>query len=695
MLKLCKRHFLLFCFFSVLCAFPLKAQETSKFEVVADSNLTPTASYSRAEQIINAILEQLHYRKTKFSDSLSSEIFDRYLEMLDYNRVYFYDQDIAFFEKYRIVLDDNLKLGILNPPYEIFKVFKNRLIEREKWVQKRLKEPFDFSINETYYFKRENKPWPRSKKEMDEVWRKMLKNQALNLKLTGKDEKDITDILSKRYKNQLRRILQYNREDVFRLYVNAVTISIDPHTSYFSPMDSDNFKISMSLSFEGIGARLQSENEYTLVHDIIPGGPAFKSKKLKKGDKIIGVGEGKAGNIKDVVGWRLDDVVKLIRGKKGTTVRLQIIPENSGADELPSVISIVRDKVKLEEQAAKKKVLSFDYQGKHLKIGVISIPTFYLDFEAYRKGDLNYKSTNRDVKKLLSELQKEKVQGIIIDLRNNGGGSLEEAIQLTGLFIPEGPVVQVKKSNGLIAIHEDDDPSVAYDGPLAVLVNRYSASASEIFAAALQDYHRALIVGEQTYGKGTVQNLIDLNNYLRFGNQRYGQLKLTIAKFYRISGESTQQKGVFPDIQLPTPVNHDEFGEDAEKSALPWDKIETAQFTSYPKVPLKMISSLQKKHDNRIMQDDSFKLYLEEIDQIKKEDTKTEVSLKESVRKEQREKLKKLRESQKELDHDMENEDEQKANKKDENDEEEENNTKPDVLLNETSKILADMIAMR
>ncbi len=687
MLKLRHRLFFAVAIISVLFSADLMAQTTSKSASQSDSTITPTPAYSRAERMIAAILEQLHYRKIAFSDSLSSEIFDRFLELLDYNRVYFFDQDIARFEKYRVVLDDNLKLGILNPPYELFNLFKKRVEEREAWVQDRLKTPFDFTIDESYFFKREKKPWPRTQKEMDEVWRKMLKNQALNLKLSGKDEKGIVETLSNRFKNQLKRINQYNREDVFRLYVNAITTSIDPHTSYFSPMDSDNFKISMSLSFEGIGARLQTENDYTLVYDIIPGGPAFKSKKLKKGDKIIGVGQGKDGKIQDVIGWRLDEVVKLIRGKKGTTVQLQIIPEIGGPDAQPKIIRIVRDKVKLEEQAAKKKLITLNYNNKAYKIGIITIPTFYLDFEAYRRGDPNYKSTNRDVRKLLSELKQEQVQGIIIDLRNNGGGSLEEAIQLTGLFIPDGPVVQVKKSNGIINVHEDEDPDVVYDGPLAVLVNRYSASASEIFAAALQDYHRGLIIGEQTYGKGTVQNLVDLNHYLRFGDHRYGQLKLTIAKFYRISGESTQQKGVFPDIQLPSPVNHEEFGEDAEPSALPWDHIESALFQHYTKVPINLISSLQNKHNQRILKDDEFRLYLKEIDHLKKNEKKDEVTLMETKRKAERDALKALQSSQI-------NEPESETDKKEENDEKSENDTKPDILLDETTRILADMIAM-
>ncbi len=692
MLKQPRLLFFVFGLFFVLSSPQLQAQSYNRIEPKLDSSLTPTPAYSRAERIISAILEKLHYRKMSFSDSLSSEIFDRYLKLLDYNRMYFYDQDIAQFEKYRIVLDDNMKLGLLNPPYEIFSVFKERVREREAWVQNQLKTPFDYTRDESYFFKREKKPWPRSSKVMDELWRKMLKNQALNFKLSGKDEKGITQTLSDRFKNQLKRIEQYNREDVFRLFVNAITTSIDPHTAYFSPMDSDNFKISISLSFEGIGARLQTENDYTLVHDIIPGGPAFKSKKLNKGDKIIGVGQGKQGKLQDVIGWRLDEVVKLIRGPKGTTVRLQIIPGLDGPEALPKVINIVRGKVKLEEQAAKKKLITFDHKGRDMKIGVITIPTFYLDFEAYRRGDSNYKSTNRDVRNLIAKLKKQQVDGIIIDLRNNGGGSLEEAIQLTGLFIPEGPVVQVRKSNGIISIHEDDDPSVVYDGPLAVLVNRYSASASEIFAAALQDYHRGLIVGEQTFGKGTVQNLVDLNSYLRFGDHRYGQLKLTIAKFYRITGKSTQQKGVFPDIELPSPVNHENFGEDAEPSALPWDKIDPALYQSYQKVPLEMISHLQQKHDKRILLDEAFKLYLLEIDQLKKNEEKSQVSLLESKRKAERKALEKLRESQKEL---LNNKNgTPSSSTQDENNPDEKEN-EPDILLDETSKILADMIAMK
>jgi len=692
-----KNFFLSLIFLSLLLAgsaTELLARNSTKVDTTGP--VEPTGGYSRAEQISSFILEKLHYRDFSFNDSLSSEIFERYLKALDYNKSYFLESDVRQFSIHRLALDDDLRAGRLNAAYEIFNIYKNRVRERTKWAHERLlKHTFDFTIDERYQYKRDKMNWPKNRAELNDIWRKMLKNQALSLRLAGKKPDEITKTLIDRLNNQHRRIEQYNTEDVFRLFMNAVTTTIDPHTTYFSPMDSDNFKISMSLSFEGIGARLQSENEYTMIYEVIPGGPAFKAKLLAKGDKIIGVGQGENGKIQDVIGWRLDDVVKLIRGPKGTIVKLQIIPAVGGPDAPSKIIKILRGKVKLEGQAAKKRVLSLNNRGKAYKVGVIDIPAFYLDFEAYQSGDPGYKSTSRDVTRLIKELKQEKVDGIIIDLRSNGGGSLEEAIKVTGLFIKSGPVVQVRHSNGNVNVNWDDDPGVIYNGPLGVLINRYSASASEIFAAAIQDYKRGLIIGEQSFGKGTVQNLLDLNSYLRFADQRFGHLKLTIAKFYRITGASTQRKGVMPDIQMPSPLSPEDSGEDTEPSALPWDVIKAANYKHTQQINGKLVSKLVAHHQKRLQSEPQLKAYIEQIEKIKENQDKNHVSLKESVRKHERDEIEKIRKKIKDLTNSSpENTgDKDKVAKKDVDAEEmhplaEEE----DILLNESGKILADLI---
>ncbi|ACF14723.1 carboxyl-terminal protease [Chloroherpeton thalassium ATCC 35110] len=685
--------FALLCLVSLSPVYPAIAQSSAQPDTTS-GDIEPSAGYSRAEQIISFILEKLHYREFSFNDSLSSEIFERYLKTLDYNKTYFLESDVRAFATHRLALDDDLRAGRLDAAYEIFNVYKDRVRQRIKWAQARIDERFDFTLDERYEYKREDMKWAATETELNEVWRKLLKNQALELKLSGKQPSEIAKILKDRLANQQRRIEQYNVEDVFRLFMNSVTASIDPHTNYFSPMDSDNFKINMSLSFEGIGARLQSENEYTMVYEIIPGGPAFKAKQLAKGDKIIGVGQGENGEIQDVIGWRLDDVVKLIRGPKGTIVKLQIIPAVGGPDAPSKVIKILRGKVKLEEQAAKKRVLSLNHNGKNYKIGVIDIPAFYLDFEAYHNGDPNYKSTSRDVERLISELKQEKVDGIIIDLRNNGGGSLEEAIKVTGLFIPYGPVVQVRRSDGAVDVNSDDDPDVAYDGPLGVLINRYSASASEIFAGAIQDYKRGLIIGEQSYGKGTVQNLLDLNSYIRFGDQRFGQIKLTIAKFYRITGASTQRKGVIPDLQMPSPIDPEDAGEDTEPSALPWDVIQAADYKLSQKINGQVVSKLIKTHNERLKTEPQLKAYIEEIEKIKENEDKNYVSLKESTRKKERDEIEQIRKKIKDL---MSKSPENASDKKPDSQSEDAEETvqaseEEDILLNESGEILADFI---
>lgn len=592
--------------------------------------------FSQENQIINTILSRYHYNKFQLGDSLSSVIFDRYIKSLDPSRSYFLKSDIDEFEAFRYKIDDFLKLGELNPAFTIFNRFKERLNERIDFVQNILTEEFDFTKDEYYQIDREDADWLIGANDANEIWRLRVKNDALNLKIAGKEWSAIQETLKKRYESYRKAVVQYNSEDVFQLYMNSYTEALDPHTNYFSPMTSENFNIDMSLSVEGIGAQLQNEDEYVKIAEIIPGGPAAKSGLLFADDKIVGVAQGIDGEMIDIIGWRVNDAVKLIRGEKGTTVRLSILSASDGVNALPKEITLVREKVKLEEQAAKKSMLELLKDGKPYRIGVITIPKFYSDFEAQQRGEKDYKSTTRDVKKILAELKEEKVDGVIIDLRNDGGGSLNEAIDLTGLFIKDGPVVQVKNSDGSIEVGEDPDPNIVYDGPLAVIVNRFSASASEIFAGAIQDYGRGLILGEQTYGKGTVQNLIDLNRLMPSSKDKLGQVKLTIGKYYRITGGSTQNLGVIPDILFPSAFDAHEFGESSEPSALPWDQIKSSQYQMFGDLKMNL-SKLKSLHEDRIKTDPEFDFLLEDIQLYKDSKSKKIISLKETIRRQEKE----------------------------------------------------------
>jgi carboxyl-terminal processing protease len=469
----------------------------------------------------------------------------------------------------------------------------------------------------------------------------MIKSQALSLKLAGKEQPEIEKMLKERYERFGKSIRQLNTEDVFSMYMNAVTESYDPHTNYLSPKAADLFKQQMSKSLEGIGAQLQTENDYTKVAKIIPGGPANKSDLIHVNDRITGIGQGATGEIVDVIGWRIDEVVKLIKGPKGTTVRLQILPAETGVTGPSKIITLVRDKIKLEDQLAKKKTINYNKDGKALKLGIITLPDFYMDFEAYQKGDPNYTSTSRDVQKLIKELQTEHVDGIVLDLRDNGGGSLTEAIDLTGLFIKNGPVVQVKNSADKIETLADENPSLIYNGPLVVLTNRFSASASEIFAGAIQDYHRGVIVGESSYGKGTVQTVIKLNRFINDPNNQVGELKITFQKFYRVTGSSTQHKGVTPDIPLPTALSPEQFGESSSPSALPWDEIRGTLYQKTPMISDKVISNLTKAYQGRLKTDISLQRFVSETEETSRSYKDTKVSLNEVTRKKEMEEAEK------------------------------------------------------
>ncbi|MEO7990710.1 MAG: carboxy terminal-processing peptidase [Chryseolinea sp.] len=606
----------------------------SGFSVSDTTHLKPKSVYGKEAKAVVAILDNNHYRKLNLNDSLSSVILDQYFKSLDNNKTYFIASDLAGFEKYRLQIDNLTRAENVTPAYEIYAVFHSRFEQRMDYViHKLIPQQFDYTVNEVYQSDRDKEPWSKDESELNDVWRKIVKSQALSLKLAGKSEAKIDSMLTERYQRLRKSLSQYNTEDVFSMYMNTITEAYDPHTNYFSPKAADLFKQSMSLSLEGIGARLQTENDYTKVAEIIVGGPADKSDLIHANDRIIGVGQGETGEIVDVIGWRIDEVVKLIKGPKGTKVRLQIFPSETGIAGPSQLITIVRDKVKLEDQQATKKMIQYQENGKLMKLGVITLPTFYMDFEEYQKGNPNYTSTTRDVKRLIHELQAEKMDGLVLDLRDNGGGSLAEAIDLTGLFIKDGPVVQVKTSGNKIEVGSDDDATIAYSGPLVIMTNRFSASASEIFAGAIQDYHRGVIVGESTYGKGTVQTVIDLNRYIPGQQGEVGQLKLTFQKFYRVTGSSTQHKGVTPDILLPSALDAEQFGESSQPSALPWDEIRGTLYQKTPVINDRVVSSLSKSYQTRLKTDPALEKYVEETEETRKSINETIVSLNETVRK--------------------------------------------------------------
>ncbi len=597
-------HKSLFLFLLSVISLPLWAVVTA----VPISELYPHRSHRQSAVVITDVISKYHYRDVALDDALSRQMLERYLDTLDPNRSFFIEADVAAFSSYETKLDDAIKQARLDPAFDVFRTYRTRVNHQIKHALKLLEQEFDFSRDEAYRFDRSEAPWAANQSELDTLWRKRVKNDVLSLRMADKDDEAIRKTLTERYSGILRRTNQLNADDVFQLFINAYTLSIEPHTAYMSPSISENFDISMRLSLEGIGAVLRIKNEYTAVQSVVPGGPADLSGQIKAGDRVSGVAQDDDDMV-DVVGWRLQDVVELIRGPKGSVVRLQILPKDATIGDPLKTVTIVRNKIKLEEQAAKKRIIEGLDNMEGLRIGVIDVPTFYRDFQAYARGDKDFRSTTRDVRKLLAELTREGVDGVVVDLRQNGGGSLAEATELTGLFIKSGPVVQVKNTLGKVDVESDPDPKVAYSGPLAVLVNRNSASASEIFAGAIQDYGRGIIIGEPTFGKGTVQTLVDLDRLVAIGTAELGRLRLTMAQFFRISGGSTQFRGVVPDIIFPTAPSAADHGERSLDNALPWAQIEAAQFnpegTTDP-------TYLRERHLKRIESDAGFRMLVEE-----------------------------------------------------------------------------------
>ena len=623
------------CFASILGA----QEDTNQLNAVLeiDTLFVPLESKEIHGETAKNLLQELqtkHYSAVEINDSFSSIVFDSYLDILDGSHLYFLKEDVDNLSVYRYSIDDSLKQGDVEPGFEIYNLYYRRILERLIYAINRIENhipEMDFTLNEYINLDREEAPYAVSKEELDEIWRRRIKNSVLSLRLTGDNDQEISEKLSKRYRNQLNQVSKTNDRDIFQAYLSTVAKAVDPHTAYFSPRDSQNFNMGLSLSLQGIGAQLTTDEEYTKIVELIKGGPAERGKELKSGDRIIGIGQGVDGEIEDVVGMRLDDVVSQIRGEKGTVVRLNVIPVDAVSESSATIVNITRDTVKLEDQSAKKNVIELSYNEQDYKIGIIDLPTFYFDFEAAARGDEDFKSSTRDVRTLLEELKGESVDAVVVDLRNNGGGSLSEANQLVGLFIETGATVQIRYSgirNGFTRSFGDNDPEVAYSGPLAVLVNRTSASASEIFAGAIQDYQRGIVLGSQTFGKGTVQEIIPMD---------YGQVKLTRSKFYRISGASTQHRGVMPDIEFPDIYNaYEDIGESSLDGALPWDTVRPVEYRSYHSIQA-MLPELKTLHEQRAQTSPDFIYLTDQIERTKELRKREQLSLNEAAVKIERE----------------------------------------------------------
>ena len=679
----------------------IAAASTPAPSAKAATALAPTDAQAAATTLVYGLLSDSRYayRPMELDDSLSADIYRRYIESLDGDKLFFTQADMNRFAAYRTKLDDAIKKQDLKPAFDIFTTYIRRVDERAAFARSLLAKPFDFSAKETWAYDREKAGWAADQAALNDIWRKYVKNDALRLKLAGRSQEEIRKTLDKRYATLNSRVHELRGDDVFENFMNAYATSIDPHTSYMSPRSAENFNMQMRLSLEGIGAVLQRQEEFVVIRTLVPGGPAASTGQIKVGDRVVAVGQGDKGPMVDVVGWRIDDVVDQIRGNKGTKVRLDVLPADVGIDGPHKLVTILRDKVKLEEQAASKSVI--DVQGK--RIGVVTLPGFYLDFEAARRGDPDARSATSDVAKLLAELRTQNVDGVVMDLRENGGGSLVEAVELTGLFIDRGPIVQVRESGGRVSVENDDSRGVAWDGPLAVLVNRSSASAAEIFAAAIQDYGRGLIVGEPTFGKGTVQNLIDLDRWPTKSGAKFGQVKLTIAQFFRVDGDTTQHAGVVPEIQFPVTVDATEFGESTYDNALPATKIAMAPHSNLGNFA-PITPTLLARHDARVAKDREFIWWSQDVAQFRAERDKKVISLNEAERRIERDRNEAKR-KQREAERKASGLATAKANDDDGLQADERNvaqqvaaeaaaKARPDPLLRETASILADAIGL-
>jgi len=612
------------------------AQAPANTQLPAGS-VVPSERHRAVARRVGSMLEGMHYSGNKLDDRLSAIVYTRYLESIDSQHTSLLASDITDFDQYKLRFDDMIRSGDVDPAFAIFTRFQQRNRERIKFAIAQLDKEPDWTLNETFEFNREKSPWAASPAELDEFWRKRVKNDELSLLLTGKTWEESTKLLKKRYETTLKRIDQISADDVFESLMNSYARAYDPHSSYFSPRSSEEYRIQMSLNYDGIGASLQLVDDYVTIMNVIEGGPAAVAGTLTVKDRITGVGQGKEGPVTDVLGWRIDDVVQLIRGRAGTQVRLQVLPAGAGPGTPEKTLEFTRNKVTLEAQAAQKELRTIKRGDKEIRVGVINVPAFYQDVEAQNSGDKEFRSTTRDVRRLINELKAEKIDGLVLDLRGNGGGYLPEATALTGLFIDKGPVVQLKVTTGELEVQDDPESGVAYSGPLAVLVDRFSASASEIFAGALQDYHRATILGQRTFGKGTVQNLVPLDRWSP--KPVNGQLTVTIGKFYRVTGESTQHRGVEPDVALPSQIDMDEFGESALEGALPWDRIPGVPFRSEGKAQQPNIAVLATEEKTRADRDPDYRWLVADLAAADVMRKQTSLSLNLQQRKDERERL--------------------------------------------------------
>jgi carboxyl-terminal processing protease len=615
-----------------LLAFILCALNTTQ----AFAKLEPQQQQLQAAILSASLLSRYHYKHTRLDDALSVKIFDNYIQALDSEKVFFLQSDIDKYADQRTRMDDAILEANLSVPYAIFNLYQQRIAERLNYARSLLKKGFDFKTKESYQFMRKDAPWTKSVGELNDLWRKRVKNDWLRLKLAGKDDKNIIETLDKRYANSLNSLSKVKTEDVFQNFLNSYAMAIDPHTNYFGVRATEEFDISMKLSLVGIGAVLHEKDEYTTIRELVVGGPAALSGKLKPGDRIVGVGQGKNNPVVEILGWRIDDAVAIIRGAEDSTVVLDILPAEANADGKRKLIPLVRKKINLDKQAASKSIIEVKDNGVTRHIGVIALPGFYQDFAARQNGDKNFKSATRDVSRLLEEMKKEHVDGVLIDLRNNGGGSLSEAIELTGLFIDTGPVVQQRDSDGKISVEKDTNAGEAWEGPLGVLINRGSASASEIFAAAIQDYGRGVVIGETSFGKGTVQTLANLDQMAKSEKPVLGEVKMTVAQFFRINGGTTQLRGVVPDISLPSMMDSKEFGEASFTNALPWSQIKPANYTPLGNLS-GVIPTLKSLHDKRVSRDKEFLYLQQDIAEYRALRKKNQISLNEAERRKERE----------------------------------------------------------
>jgi len=684
----------------VLLTFAATAHGATSETPSSLTKLKPTLEQGQAASLSAEVLKRYHYKPIPLNDDLSQKIFDAYIKSLDGEKIFFIQTDIDQFSNARTKLDDAILSENLGIPFAIFNLYKQRISERITYAQSLLKQGFDFTKQESYQYDREKAPWLKSEDEAHELWQKRVKNDWLRLKLAGKTDKNIVEVLNKRYDNYLKGINKLKSEDAFQSFMNAFAMTVDPHTNYFGIRASEDFDISMKLSLDGIGAVLEEKDEYTTIRELVAGGPAALSGKLKVGDKIVGVGQGEGSPIVDVTGFRLDDTVALIRGTTDSLAVLEILPAEAGPDGKHKFVSIIRKKISLEKQAAKKSIIEVKDGAITRHIGVITLPVFYEDFAARAKGDKDYKSATRDISALLDGLKKDKVDSVLIDLRNNGGGSLTEAINLTGLFIDQGPVVQERDAKGEIKVDSDNDRGVAWNGQMGVLINHASASASEIFAAAIQDYGRGIIIGETSFGKGTVQTVVDLDDLVKNSKPKFGELKMTVAQFFRINGGTTQLRGVIPDVSLPSFLDSDSFGEASYDNALPWSQIKAADYMTTANL-VSIVPTLKANHDSRVAKDKDFQYLVKDIADVTTERKKNSISLNFVDRQKERdakEAILKSREDSNASKKAASNRDDglqsNERNLKDDLALEKANKDTKDILLNEAANIMSDEVGL-